>query len=439
MKNAITCIAASVLGIAANAAPLQLQPPAAGDLHAPAVRAAANPDLSSAAAKGPAMARDKVALSWAAGETAPAAPSPHLALSRESYASVTGAELARGVTIHTSAARAVVRLQALDGTPSAQAIGPAALTIGAPGGKRYAKGAGMELLVSEQQLARAELPFAPGTSAFRLRKDLGSGAFTLQAPGLPGNARYLLNVVEPDSPYALAMQTGAPAYLHGQELVVQAELQERGAARHAIDRLQGQVVSPAGRSFPLTFRPDGNGSMLARLALDADEAAAPGLWEVQAEATARAAGKPVRRSLRLAFAAALPVARLDGSAQLDDGAAARLHIGVEAAAAGRYELRSVLASTATGKAQPIAVLNAAQWLEPGKASIALDIDPALLAGHTGPFVLQDLQLMDQGAIALLHRQQHALAFSAPGWAQLAAAKAAPAQQRSKQAPDATPR
>lgn len=414
MNHQLTVLAA--LCATALSAHAELLPQRAGDLT-PSVLAPA------AAAKAAPVSREPVSFSWSS-RAAIAAPQPFVATSREAYFTVTGAELAQGVALPVTAPRALVRLQPV-GEASIrenEAIHPSALIIVDGAGRELAAGEGMEMLVSADKLAKADIPFASGTSAFRLSADVGSGPLRMRAQGLSAAQRYLVNVVEPDSPLALSMQAGAPAYLQGQPVTVFAQLTHQGVATPA--RIEATLLSPAGRSYPLVFKSDGAGRMAATVMPDATEAAA-GLWEVQANVKATVRGQPALRSTRFAVPVALPTAKLTRAADLaGTGNALTVRLGVEAASAGRYEVRGVLYGTVNGSLQPLGVGNAAQWMEPGQASIDLPFDAALLAASTGPYELRDLQLLDQGRLAELQRQQVALTIDESDVAKLVPTRSA---------------
>jgi hypothetical protein len=412
--RAFLLASASMLAAGADAAPRFL-PAQAGDLVPQRIVA---PEVAQKSAGAPGLAREAVNMSWAAQGPISTAVQSFVGQSREYYTEVSADELGAGVAIHTTAPRALVRLQALgsSGGPRAQlAIHPQSLIVSDAGGRAFASGSGMDMLVTADKLNKADLPFAEGTSAFRLHPDLGAGTFTLRAADVSGSERYLVNVVEPGSSYVLAMQTDAPSYLHGQQLVVLPELQEhdgtRISGRHALKRLDGVVVSPAGRSFPVSFKVDKDGRLRARLPLDANETPTPGLWEVQVAGDAMVKGKTVKRSLRVAFGVALPVARLDGNAAIvNEPGSVGVRLGVEVGAPGRYETRALLYGMVGGALRPLAVAHAAQWLEPGSQSLVLHYDAALLAGASGPYELRDLNLLDQGRMGVLQRQQRALSI-----------------------------
>ena len=260
----------------------------------------------------------------------------------------------------------------------------------------------MELLVAPERMAQS--PFAPGTSAFRIDPSLGSGRLTLGFAGAEPQARYAITLLEPDSPWRLTMAPQRQLYLNGDRLRVEAAL-VGDAGKAAALSLIGEVVSPAGRRFPIAFDAAG----VATLDLDADEAAAAGLWELRATGEATLGGMTVRRDLRVAFDAAMPFARLEREVEVDRSAGGlAIELGLEVGAAGRYELRGVLYGTHGDALVPVAMAHAADWLEPGRAALGLAFDGALLDGVAAPFELRDLQLLDQGRMSVLHRQARAL-------------------------------
>ncbi|MCE3607526.1 DUF4785 family protein [Massilia sp. P8910] len=403
---------------AGAASRLELLPAQAGDLAAPA--ALARSSRLSMAIAAPEGRRDAVAVSWAAGTQPLAKSVPFVGESREYYTEISAAELAAGVAIRTSAPQAVIRVQptAAASARGVKPIDPRAIRVRTAQGKDFNNGAGMDMLVDAERLAKAGHGFAQGTSAFRLHPSLGAGSFTLRAdaPAADAGARYLVNVAEPASAVALTLRAEAAEYLHGQELVIHADALEpaalRGTAgmqRRSVDKMAAVLVSPAGRTFPLEFKRGRGGLLSARHRIDADENPAPGLWEVRAAAEAGSGGLAVKRNLRLGVAVAMPQARFDGNVSLIDQTDKLVaRFGVEVGAGGRYEVRALLYGMVNGAMAPVAVAQSAAWLEPGAGSIELAYDAALLAGVRGPYEVRDLSLLDQSRVGLLHRQQRGL-------------------------------
>ncbi len=424
MKHSQIILIATVI-VALAGTPIfaqQLLPAGASDLSAETLTAA--PRL-----KGVSVPREAVALSWPLAEgTALSIPAPHVSQSQEYLVDVTAADLVAGVPVYTSAPGALVRLNPAAGADAGvsekAAIVPASLVLIDAAGKSWGGGSGMDLMVGPEQLKTAGAPFAPGTSAFRIREELGAGAFELRAEGLAASGeRYVVHVFDRASTASLELTTGSANYLHGQTLTVEATLV--GASARTVE---GFVTSPAGRAWPLSFRLAGKEvapqagqrtTYRARLTLDAVEMPAPGLWEVHASAEGRAGGHAVLRAGRTAFACAVPSARFSGAAEVVTLARLRrdvdglgFRLGVEAASAGRYEARGVLwATAADGTLRPAGVAHSAAWLEAGSGALELAFDREILDRQQlgAPFELRDLRLIDQVSMGLLHRQERALA------------------------------
>lgn len=391
----------------ATAASLNWIPAQAGDLHADTVVAAK--EVNGFAAPLAAGAKEAVSVSWpvqAVGKASLVAAAPPsqqpLVESHEAYRKVSGRQLNAGVEITTTQARALIRLQALSatGVREQQSINPQYLTVTPAGGKALTNGEAMEMLVSPERMAKSGLPFASGTSAFRLHGNLGAGKLKLQASGLDDNAEYMLNIVEKDSPVVFEMRTEATEHRHGDVLTVHASMREHGAAKQP-GKIRAVLVAPSGREYPLSFKP-GKQGLSAQLALDAREQTQPGLWEVRAHA----ARGEVERFARLAFPVMLPTARLAGEADLrtaNDGALT-VALGVQTGSAGRYQVRGTLYGMVDGAMQPIATADSARWLDAGRGQIGLAFDAGLLANANGPFELREVSLHDQGRLTVLHRQ-----------------------------------
>ncbi len=370
--------------------------------------------------------REPVSVSWPMRQEVKSQDAPFVSESRESYRKVTGAQLNAGVDMHTSSPRALVRLQALGETGQREkdALHPKYLQIKTKAGKTLVNGDGMESIVTADKMAKADLPFASGTSAFRVHPNLGSGSMQLQAQGLDDSQEYLVNVVEADSPYVLSLQANAHNYLHGHDLVVTAAISGLGK-KHAMKTVQAELVSPTGRVFPVNFKAQAGNDYRAKLKLDANEVPTPGLWEVRMHLDTMVGTQVVQRSARTSFAVALPVARLDGSVQMLEGnGSLAMKFGVETASSGRYEVRGMLYGTQNGKLVPLGIAQTANWLEAGKGDIALNFDAALLQNATAPFEVREVNLLDQGRFAMLHKQARGVVVSEADWRKFSQAKTA---------------
>jgi Domain of unknown function (DUF4785) N-terminal domain/Domain of unknown function (DUF4785) C-terminal domain len=396
---------ASLCGAASAASEARWLAAADGDLVADTLTA----PLGLKAASVP---REAVAFSWAldADKALDLGAAASTAESKEYWVEVSAADLGRGVPIFTTAPGALVRLNPVPGAKAMAPIDPAGLVLSDPAGKVWSAGSGMDLAVGADKLRAAGAPFVEGTAAFRLRADLGAGTFGLRADGLAGDGRYVLLVLDRASSVALRLTSLAADHLHGQELRLEAALTDAGApvAKAGLD---GYVTSPAGRAWPLTFERLDGGTYGAKLTLDGLEAPAPGLWEAHVAAHSPRQGGAVMRSARVPFQVAVPSARFDGGLALTAGDGLAVRLGVEAAAASRYEVRAILyGSGDSGELLPAAVGHSAAWLEPGHGALELRFDRAVVeaSGLHAPYEIRDLRLVDQGTMGLLHRQARGL-------------------------------
>ena len=352
------------------------------------------------------ISTDPVALSWPleSAQALKAQATPFVAQSKEYFVDIDAADLAQGVVFTTQAPGALLRINPAPGAAKATAaVDPMGLVLTTADKRAFTAGTGFDQMASADQLKAAGAPFVEGTTAFRLGSEVGAGTLHLQAEGLPAEGRYVLHVFDRGSDVALELQADRVSYLHGQTLTVTARLAGDVTAR----QVDGFVTSPAGRAWPLTFEATEAG-FEARLALDALEAPAPGLWQVHASAQGGDMASPVLRHARTAFDVAVPSARLTGEVAFERGEQGwGLALGVEAAAAGRYEVRGVLYGTGRdGQVRPAAVAHSADHLASGNGTLRLSFDLSELraSGLRAPFQVRDLRLMDQGTLGLLHQQ-----------------------------------
>lgn len=396
---------------AADAQSAQLLPLGAGDL---AARSLIGPDVAARAVAQPAgVSRQPVTFTYALAE-APALSEarPYRAVSREYFVDVDAEQLRRGVRIFTTAPGALVRLHPAASELSrgrVQAVAPADLRIITAAGERLGAQRAMETLAGAADLRATGVPFAQGTTAFRLAPAAGAGALTLVAPKLQAQGSYSLHVFDRGSDAELSLRASSSDVFHGDVLTFAADLRDsRGTI--AVERMEGFAVAAGGKAWPVTFEPGEQGGFQASLPVDALAGAGPGLWELHMVAQGSRGGLTVMRNAVTSFSAALPTAALDGRVTRRTDAGLKIDIGVRVAAPGRYEVRGVLFGTnSKGRLVAFAAAHSADWLSDDD-TLTLEAEPALLqkAGVTAPFEVRDLRLMDQGRMGLLHRQANAI-------------------------------
>jgi uncharacterized protein DUF4785/uncharacterized protein DUF4784 len=335
-------------------------------------------------------------------------PRPHRAKSREYWFAAKADELASGVELPTTAEGAIVRLQPLDLEARAAAgIDPTTLVLVDGAGSEHGAIEGMSLLASAEQLRDANVGLAPGTTAFQLAPALGHGAFVLKTDAMPMAPRYLVHVAEKGSDLVLAVHGDRDAIVWGDTVTVEVALDEDVAE---LVSATGSVRDPFGEERELALDHHGD-ALRGSFVIDDDRPPQGALWTVEIDARVRTDdGMIARRSGRTAFGYGVPSAGLLGELRIEEGTRGGVEVTLplEIAARGRYGVGAVL----WGQGRPVAVAQSAAWLEAGSDELTLTFDEAVLAeaGVSPPYELRDLRLVDQGRLAVLHRQAFAAAI-----------------------------
>ena len=384
-KNLLFCLMSLALATSAQA----------GNLMAPGSADQSPSKLMVAPVPAGEFERQPLSFAWALDPQAEVATaSPHLAESREFWAVSEGTELKRGFTVQTTAPGAVIRISPAAGNA---AVDPGDLRV-MKDGRLIPEPQSFQRKATTQQLRDAGMAVPDGSAIVQLAGTHGQGRFQVVLPKASG--RYLVHVYEPESPYVLKAQAARSRLLTGDTLEVAAAMQ-RGQAKLAGGRVEGELVSPSGRSYPLAFS---NGK--ARLVVPVEAGNEPGLWEVQLFAGQVIAGAPVQRDARTAVEIAKPTARLAGGYGFD-ASALRFELPLQVAAEGRYEVRGTLfAKGPDGVSRPVSQAHSANWLTPGQRSLGLAFSPGHVpSGYGAPFELRFLELKDQTRMGTLDTRE----------------------------------
>ncbi|MDN8663090.1 DUF4785 domain-containing protein [Stenotrophomonas indicatrix] len=394
-----TLLAAAVLAVLSTASAQAAQPlrVAAGDQIPAGLVAAPLPADESEHAP--------LAFAWALDPAQPLqAPGPQAAISRSYWQQVDAAELQRGLELPLSAPDAVIQLSP---APGARALPASSLQVRDPAGR-----SSVARSVDARQLQDAGMPVGDGSSMLRTGTTSAAGVYRLQSAQAQG--RYVVQVLEPNSPLRLEVQASQTQVLAGGNVQLQARLLEDGASAAALRTRRGSLggeallVAPDGRSWPQRLLRTTDGSLRAQVRIPAEASNTQGLWELQVFAQADG----VLRDGKVAFAVARPTARFVGQA-MPDPSSRQVSLPLQVAAAGRYEARGTLyATAANGQLQPVAQAHAAAWFDgPGRGALVLPFDQAALpAGFGAPYELRDLQLQDQSRMAPIESRALALRF-----------------------------
>jgi hypothetical protein len=345
-------------------------------------------------------------------------PRPIAPTSRGFVRRIDGAELSAGVDLVTTAPGAVVQVRPLaNGDARAlPAIAPDALVIVDAAGLEHPASEAFVAMDDGTALRDAGAAFGPGVAVGVLARGLGAGDLGLRASGLAEDATLLLSVHEPRSDVELQVSADADTYLHGDTATIRATLLRADEAI-AFDEAQARVRKPDGAVVELPMRRVDDGDAFeATLHLEDLVPAHGRTWMIEVDAAhIDPDGHVLRRSARTAFAVAVPTARIPDAPTLElDGGDLVAHVPIEIAAPGRYAASATIWATAPGGAtRPLATAQSAAALVPGDDTLVLRFPAALVTTTPGTtYELRDLRLLDQGRLAVLHRQARAAIVTA---------------------------
>ncbi len=175
------------------------------------------------------------------------AATPYASVSRSYWQQVDGTQLQRGLDLPLTAADAVIQLSPAEG---ARAVPANSLQVRDPAGR-----SSVARSVDARALQEAGMPVSDGSSMLRTGATSAAGAYTLQSAQAQG--RYVVQVLEPNSPLRLEVQANQGQVLAGGNLQLQARLLEDGAtpqrwphaaAAWAVKRCWLRRTAAAGRS-----------------------------------------------------------------------------------------------------------------------------------------------------------------------------------------------
>ncbi len=349
--------------------------------------------------------RAPLSFAWALDPAMPLQTAgPSASISHSYWLQVEGRQLRSGLNVPLTAPGAVVQLSPV---PGARALPADEVDLYDPAGH-----GSVARRIDARPLQEAGWPTHDGSSLLRSGATSAAGAYTLRSARAQG--RYVVQVLEPDSPIRLDVQVSPSWVLAGGQVRLQARLlaEEAGAApvpaHHAGLVGEALLVAPDGRSWRHRLLRGDDGSLGAQVRVPADTGTAPGLWELQVFTQADG----VLRDGRVAFAAARPTARFTGKA-MTDAHSRQVGLSLAVMSAGRYEVRGTLHATAgDGRLRPVARAHAAAWFDGAKHGVlTLPFDQVPLpVGFGPPYELRDLQLQDQTRMALVESRAVALGF-----------------------------
>lgn len=328
--------------------------------------------------------------------------------SRQYWVDATGAELAKGVALPLTARGAVIRVSPLESGGDVR-IDPASVQLSV-NGKHFDSTRSMMHVTDGASLQKQGMSVPPQTIAFKLDQEIPPGKLDLSVTKLPRDQKLVVHVFEPESEWVAELALPRHTFAAGETLEFGFGLGD-GRIAASVDSIQAVLADPyADKTWDLEI--DKAAGTLKRSAPgDRFVSGHDGLFEAYVYLETVHDGLTIRRDLKLPVSIVPPLARFTGqtTATLEDGL--KLQIGVQTAVPGRFQVNGqIFGTNAGGSLEPLAMAQAAAVIEGAAGSIELQVDKRMLkaSGLGAPFEVRNLELLDQGRMFLLQRQQRAL-------------------------------
>jgi hypothetical protein len=385
-------------GAATAAGPAEWAPSGGDDLRIESL-----PESTPAVPQSRHAESEPVSYAWplTVDRSAPAPTGPSME-SREYWVDATGRELERGLKLPLSSAGAIVRISALH-AGSGVLLDADRLAVDVDGQSLPVthESGGLKLFTGSDLQAQG-MSVPTDTLAFQLPERGQPRSLDLQLAGAPAEQPLVVHVFEPESPWMARLSAEHHNFLTGDELKLDVGLTD-GEERFAAQSVQAVLVSPdAANAWPLEVGEDG--FTLKGTTPQSLPETGEGLYEVHAYLEGRRGDTMIRRDLKIALDIAAPTARLTESLSAGGDRGLTVDLGVDVAAQGRYQVSGQVWGTAdNGEMRPLAMAQTAAVLEPGAGQLQLDVpaDLVMQSGLSAPFEVREVQLLDQGRMAVL--------------------------------------
>ncbi|WP_376695857.1 DUF4785 domain-containing protein [Wenzhouxiangella sp. EGI_FJ10305] len=385
-------------GTVSAAGPTEWAQPAGNDLRVESL-----PASTQVAAPSRHAESQPVSYAWplSIDDSAPAPAGPAME-SRQYWVDTTGHGLEKGLKLPLSSPGAIVRISALNADTGAL-LDAERLQVSVDGRSLpITSDAGGLEVITGRDLQSQGMSVPTDSLAFKLPGQGQADTLSLQLGGAPADQAMVVHIFEPESPWVGSLSAPRHNYLAGDSIELNVGL-NNGDERFAAESVQAVLVSPdAAQDWPLEVTADGfelTGEVPQEL-----PAAGEGLYEVHAYLQGRQGDTMIRRDLKVAVDIAVPTARLTERIRSRDDRGLSVDLGVEVANSGRYQVSGqVWGTAADGTLQPLAMTQTAAVLEPGESQLQLDVPADLLmaSGLAAPFEVREVQLLDQGRMAVL--------------------------------------
>ena len=328
--------------------------------------------------------------------------------SRQYWVDATGADLAGGVSLPLTSRGAVIRVSPLEAGGDI-GIDPASVQLSV-NGKRFDSTRSMMQVTDGASLQQLGMSVPAQTIAFKLDKAIPPGKLDLAVARLPANQKLVVHVFEPDSDWVAELALPRDTFVAGETLEFGFGLGDsRGKTR--VDSVQAVLADPfADKTWALEID-KADGTLTRQAPADRFVSGHDGLFEAYVYLETVQDGLTIRRDLKLPVSIVPPLARFTGqtAATLDEGLT--IDVGVQTAVPGRFQLNGQIFGTAAdGTLKPLAMAQSAAVIDGRAGSIQLQVSGDMLksSGLSAPFEVRNLELLDQGRMFVLQRQQSGL-------------------------------
>ena len=355
--------------------------------------------------------KQTIHFSQAIANTAKLTPDNHqyTSISDEFWFEVSGKQLNQGIDLNISQPEALIRLSAKKVTgewlPDDHAIDPEYLQLIKD---QHSIKKAFSSKVTREQLAEANI--FPNSSAVKISKDVGICKFKLRvSKALDNNQKYLINVKEKGSPYQQTLTMAQQSFLPGQEISFNVT-QNKHEQSVVKTRHKAFIKTTSGFKQPVSFT-NKKDQLQIKLPSALPEIKRGELYELHIETMGIDAGATIKRNGKIAFAVAIPTARMTKDISANKQQAT---IGLEVASEGRYEVSGIIyGQDKNNNFKPLMHSASAYYLEAGPHQVALKFDPEVFKDSllTAPYELRSVRLTDQSRLSVLQRHTNNEAIS----------------------------
>ncbi|GAC13899.1 DUF4785 domain-containing protein [Aliiglaciecola lipolytica] len=341
--------------------------------------------------------------------------------SKEYWFETNGAALMQGVAINNTSPRVLMLIsQAREDVSSNTQQSDAKLDIGLMQLQTQSGEVVDSKQVSEPQLAQTGF-LSKSAAMFTDKQAQDNGPLLLKTQqALDPQDRFLIMIREPDSDYALNLNTTSQSVDHNRTVLATVSMTlpaNNGIKSKSLNPVNylATLIGMDGSKVKLKSKMLNGQLVIQRPDLQNIIAPINGLYELLVEAQGNHNGLSFHRKGKLAFAFSRPTASF-ADTKVDVSNLDQAQVSVLVNEFSRYEVRAVLYGTKNGVLIPVLETQVAQSLNAGMAAMPLNFDRKLLntAGVTAPYKVSNLRLYDQHQMALLEEYNEVNNVVLPG-------------------------